>query len=192
MGLLSNPATREATATPATPVLSNLINLIQDAIIAIRNGTAPLYADVRITIPSSAGYAIVDGQHPTFSGTAPGGTTDWVTTATGAGKVLAYPISVPVGLKIKSFSLQCEKASAGAVTLNARLYKRTGAGLAAVSTALGAGASNNANAPGQIALAEVLAAAETVVAATAYELHIQSSHNVAGDFFGTLDLVYGV
>lgn len=49
MGLTDNPSTREATATTATPVDPNLINVVQDAIRTIFN--THIYGSKELTLP---------------------------------------------------------------------------------------------------------------------------------------------
>lgn len=63
---------------------------------------------------------------------------------------LAMPLAIPDGVRILGWHLSANKTSNGANTINARLYQE-GDG---TDSALGAGASNNANNPGSITLSE--------------------------------------
>lgn len=107
---------------------------------------------------------------------------------------VTYPVCVPQGMKIKSWSLAVYKASDGTETLEATLYKRTGVGPGVVDTVVGAGQSTSAVSPGaatlgQTGLTQAVAAGESY-RVRALSLDGSANHDVA-DYFGDLTVTFG-
>jgi hypothetical protein len=80
--------------------------------------------------------------------------------------VIYFPIHLAVGDQLIGFSVLCDKETNAADTITARAAKFAYTDVA--ETLLGAGVNNAANAPGKVALTEVLGAPETIAADTQY------------------------
>ncbi len=105
----------------------------------------------------------------------------------GDNETIHYPIRLPVGSTITSWSLKCYKQTSGATTLDARLWKKTGAGIAAVETQIGATQQNNAAAPTSISLGQSGLTA-LVSAGDVYFVRCSSDAVGAGDSFDDMDI----
>lgn len=87
----------------------------------------------------------------------------------GSANKLTVPISLPVGSRITSYTLYCNKLTNNTNTLAARLFRCAAAtGTIGVETALGAGNSSSANAPGAIVLTETGLSIDIIAAAEFY------------------------
>jgi hypothetical protein len=185
------PTSRDETATSASNVHANLLNAIQDAIIALYNLTG-LGGDETIMIPPSAASTI----EPLDEDTIPA-VRDFLgywTNPSGFGLLsVNYPVIVPVGRRIKSWRLDCYKSSNASRQINARLYRNVGAGASGggSDTPIGLLQSNTANAPGVVQLAQA-GLTEDVVAGQAYTISaFTDTGGAAGDIFGVCRVTYG-
>lgn len=99
-----------------------------------------------------------------------------------------YPIRLPVGTRIKSWTLYVQKASNGTKTLNAELVEITSAGFA--TSTIGSIKSTSAAAPGNTTLTDTTT--YTTVTGKSYALRASANPAAAvgSDFFGDLKVVF--
>lgn len=91
-----------------------------------------------------------NGSHTKKLGASSGAVVGYTLAA--SANILCWPVPVPDGCIIASYAIYCRKRTNGSATIASRLWYTTGSN--GIETAGSAGASNNANAPGYVTLAE--------------------------------------
>ena len=100
----------------------------------------------------------------------------------GTNQYLDYPIALPAGCRILSWTLNAIKSSDASKSLSASLYDGT--------TLIGTTQSNSANAPGAITL-EAVSVNYTIPAGHTITLRVAGNGQASGfDFVGSLDIAY--
>lgn len=149
MGLLDPTPTRERTYTTSTPVDPNDMNVMQDVLIALLLENQP--SEPRSLILPGSMWQDPNGSHTKLLSAA-GAQIGW-TLAASASK-LTMPLPVQVGQRITGYAAWVHKDTDAGGTIATRIYRMRHSNVLLTEAAMGAGDSNNANAPGVIALAE--------------------------------------
>lgn len=137
-------------------------------------------AEEEIRIP----WCAASPTFPTSTGTPPTSVGFWSVGASDSDPVY-YPVAIPVGCRIKSYSMRVRKQTNAGTTITATLYRNETTG----NTVIGSSQASSANNPGYIGLGQT-GLTETVITAASYFLEVASTAVGAGDEYHELVITY--
>jgi hypothetical protein len=148
------PFARTITLGPDDPVPSNLLNELQDMAIARYVNMTTLVIHAAMAQPDPPIFGVADGGISFVGDAWFFGTQNGASTYDLSAREIVYPVPVPIGNEILSWSLGMRKNSDATRTITAELSRSDPAGSGGSGATVGVAQTNSTNAPGYITIGQ--------------------------------------